>query len=132
MAADIPVASSATTPEAPPLPPLVEFWRYFSANRGALAGLIVIAMLVLLALFADIVSPHLPAEQYRDSFLRPPAWADGGSWRFVLGTDTFTPERWHYVVEHARWSRQWLADLPSDVARKIAYENGDRLFGKAP
>jgi hypothetical protein len=22
--------------------------------------------------------------------------------RFLLGTDTFTPERWHYVVEHAR------------------------------
>ena len=49
--------------------------------------------------------------------------------RFMIGTDTFTPERWHYVVEHARWSRQWLADLPPDVARKIAYENGDRLFG---
>ena len=32
--------------------------------------------------------------------------------RFMVGTDTFTPERWHYVVEHARWSRQWLADLP--------------------
>ena len=49
--------------------------------------------------------------------------------RFVVGTDTFTPERWHYVVEHARWSREWLADLPADTARKIAYENGDRLFG---
>lgn len=49
--------------------------------------------------------------------------------RFVVGTDTFTPERWHYVVEHARWSRQWLSDLPPGVARKIAYENGDRLFG---
>ena len=47
----------------------------------------------------------------------------------MVGTDTFTPERWHYVVEHARWSRQWLSDLPPDVARKIAYENGDRLFG---
>lgn len=52
--------------------------------------------------------------------------------RFVVGTDTFTPERWHYVIEHARWSRQWLADLPPDVARKIAYENGDRLFGGGP
>ena len=25
--------------------------------------------------------------------------------RFMVGTDTFTPERWHYIVEHARWSR---------------------------
>jgi hypothetical protein len=52
--------------------------------------------------------------------------------RFVLGSDTFTPERWHYVIENARWSRQWLSDLPADVAPKIAYENGDRLFGTVP
>lgn len=62
------------------------------------------------------------APGWREAFLEFPD-------RFVVGTDTFTPERWHYVGEHARWSRQWLADLPPDVARKIAYENGDRLFG---
>jgi hypothetical protein len=49
--------------------------------------------------------------------------------RFMVGTDTFTPERWHFVVEHANWSRQWLADLPSNVAERIAYKNGDELFG---
>jgi hypothetical protein len=49
--------------------------------------------------------------------------------RFLVGTDTFTPERWYYVVEHAKWSRQWLADLPPDVAERIAYKNGETLFG---
>ncbi len=49
--------------------------------------------------------------------------------RFMVGTDTFTPERWHFVVEHANWSRQWLADLPADVAERIAWKNGDALFG---
>jgi len=49
--------------------------------------------------------------------------------RFMVGTDTFTPERWHYVVEHARWSRQWLADLPPAVAERIAWRNGEALFG---
>jgi len=49
--------------------------------------------------------------------------------RFMVGTDTFTPERWHFVVEHANWSRQWLADLPPEVAERIAYKNGDSLFG---
>jgi hypothetical protein len=48
--------------------------------------------------------------------------------RFLVGTDTFTPERWPYVVEHARWSRQWLAQLPSAVAERIAYRNGEALF----
>ena len=48
--------------------------------------------------------------------------------RFLLGTDTFTPERWYYVTEHARWSRQWLADLPADVAERIAWKNGETIF----
>jgi len=49
--------------------------------------------------------------------------------RFLVGTDTFTPERWHFIVDHANWSRQWLADLPQDVAERIAYKNGEALFG---
>lgn len=49
--------------------------------------------------------------------------------RFMVGTDTFTPERWHYVPEHAKWSRGWLADLPKDVAERIAWKNGETVFG---
>ncbi len=49
--------------------------------------------------------------------------------RFLVGTDTFTPERWHYIVEHAQWSRQWLADLPAEIAERIAWKNGETLFG---
>lgn len=47
--------------------------------------------------------------------------------RFMIGTDTFTPERWYYVVDHAEWSREWLDDLPDDVANKLAYGNAERL-----
>jgi len=49
--------------------------------------------------------------------------------RFMVGTDTFTPERWHYVIEHANWSRAWLADLPPDLAERIAWRNAEDLFG---
>ena len=48
--------------------------------------------------------------------------------RFMVGTDTFTPERWHYIVEHAAWSRAWLADLPPPLAERIAWRNADALF----
>ena len=51
--------------------------------------------------------------------------------RFMVGTDTFTPERWPFVVEHARLARQWLAALPRDVAERIAWRNGEALFGGA-
>ena len=48
--------------------------------------------------------------------------------RFMVGTDTFTPERWHYIGEHANWSRAWLADLPPALAERIAWRNGETLF----
>jgi len=49
--------------------------------------------------------------------------------RFMVGTDTFTPERWHYIVEHANWSRAWLAELPPALAERIAWRNAETLFG---
>lgn len=58
---------------------------------------------------------------WREAFLAHPD-------RFVVGTDTFTPERWYYIGEHADWTRAWLADLPREVAERIAYRNGEALF----
>ena len=52
--------------------------------------------------------------------------------RFMVGTDTFVPERWYYVPEHASWSRAWLADLPPDVAERIAWRNAEALLGGPP
>jgi hypothetical protein len=48
--------------------------------------------------------------------------------RFMVGTDTFTPERWFYVNEHANWSRAWLATLPPPLAERIAWKNAEALF----
>lgn len=48
--------------------------------------------------------------------------------RFMVGTDTYIADRWPYVVEHARLARQWLSQLPRDVAERIAYRNGEALF----
>jgi len=63
------------------------FWHAFRANRGALAGLALIALLIAAALLADLIAPHSPLEQFRDFALTPPAWLAGGSARFPLGTD---------------------------------------------
>src|SRR6202158_5098309 len=64
-----------------------EFWEAYSQSRGALIGLALVITLILLAIFADVVSPHPPNEQYRDFTLTPPAWHDGGTADFMLGTD---------------------------------------------
>ncbi len=77
-------------------------------------------------LWADLAfrSDHAPSGRlnatWRQLFLDYPD-------RFMVGTDTFTPERWHYVVETATYSRKWLADLPPEVADNIAYRNAERL-----
>lgn len=70
-----------------PMTPLQEFWHYFRSNKGAVAGLVVIAIICFMAVFANFVAPHSPSDQYRDALLLPPAWLDGGNWSFVLGTD---------------------------------------------
>ena len=38
--------------------------------------------------------------------------------RFMVGTDTPSPERWYYVVEHAAFSRNWLAEPPRRRGRQ--------------
>jgi dipeptide transport system permease protein len=64
-----------------------DFWRSFSQNRGAVLGLLLMVGLIILAVTADVAAPFSPIEQYRDAFLAPPVWMEGGTFRYVLGTD---------------------------------------------
>src|SRR5215203_2915840 len=84
MSAVPPIA--ANLPAAPPSPAR-ELWRDFRRNRGAVIGLVVLGLLVFCALFADVISPFDPAEQFRDATLRPPSLAPVGGHVFLLGTD---------------------------------------------
>lgn len=70
-----------------PMTPFQEFWHYFKRNKGAVIGLVYIVIMVLVAVFAGLLAPHGPAEQFRDALLHPPVWQEGGSWRYILGTD---------------------------------------------
>ncbi|MDO6684400.1 MULTISPECIES: dipeptide ABC transporter permease DppC [unclassified Agarivorans] len=67
--------------------PLQEFWGYFSQNTGAVIGLVFIIFILIVAIFASVIAPHSPIEQYRDALLLPPAWLDGGNSAYLLGTD---------------------------------------------
>src|SRR3954467_12060903 len=79
--------SPDVVPAAQPPGPWREFWGSFSANRGAVMGLFVVALLLLLGLFAPWSAPHAPDVTNSAVFLKPPAWQAGGSWTFPLGTD---------------------------------------------
>ena len=49
--------------------------------------------------------------------------------RFLLGSDTWINERWATYGDIMAGYRAWLAQLPPDVANKIAHGNAKRLFG---
>ncbi len=49
--------------------------------------------------------------------------------RFMIGSDTWVNQRWQYYDDTMKGYRTWLGDLPADVASRIGWSNGARLFG---
>ena len=52
--------------------------------------------------------------------------------RFLVGSDTWVNARWAGYEGLMADARRWLADLPEPAARRIAWDNGARLFGLPP
>ncbi len=48
--------------------------------------------------------------------------------RFMTGVDTYSPERWRKFDMVVASIRNWLNQLPDDVAMQIRYNNAARLF----
>lgn len=84
--------------------PLREFWRYFSANKGAVGGLLIVALVLLIALFAPWIAPYAPDLTDPSVFLRPPAWQAGGSSGHWLGTDAIGRDILSRLIFGARLS----------------------------
>jgi dipeptide transport system permease protein len=98
------VVSSTASTQAAPAHPIVDFWRYFSANRGAMGGLLVVSAVLLLALFAGVVAPYPPDLTDNTVFLVPPAWQAGGSSAHLLGTDAIGRDILSRLIYGARLS----------------------------
>lgn len=60
-------------------------------------------------------------EEWKRLFLKYPD-------RFLVGSDTWINERWTSYGSIMNEYRGWLAQLPRDVAEKIAFRNAERLF----
>ncbi len=52
--------------------------------------------------------------------------------RFTIGSDTYINWQWEVYDELIAAHRNWLGQLPRDVAEAIAYRNAVREFGLAP
>lgn len=49
--------------------------------------------------------------------------------RFLIGSDTWINQRWASYESLMQEAREWLGELPPEVARRIAWDNGAELFG---
>ncbi|HSN46722.1 MAG TPA: ABC transporter permease subunit [Casimicrobiaceae bacterium] len=99
-----PATMAAASTAAVPRGPLRDFWGYFSANRGAVAGLVFVIAVLLMAAFANVLAPYPPDLTNSAVFLKPPAWQAGGSWAYPLGTDAIGRDILSRLIYGARLS----------------------------
>lgn len=110
--------------EKPPVirPPLIEglapgyeeisfgaaVWRRLRRDRTAMVGVVLVVIITLTAILAPILSPHDPAEQFRDGLTavgQPiPSTLLQGSMRFPLGTDANGRDLLSRILNGARVS----------------------------
>jgi peptide/nickel transport system permease protein len=64
------------------------FLRRLLGNPGGIVGLVLVALVMLVAVLAPLLGPHDPAQQDIASRLQPPFWAEGGSLDHPFGTDS--------------------------------------------
>jgi oligopeptide transport system permease protein len=85
-------------------------WRRLIRNKAAVAGMIVIGLFVLVALFASSLAPQNPLELHDGKGFLPPAWVEkaangkSGESEFVLGTDTIGRDLLSRLIYGARVS----------------------------
>jgi dipeptide transport system permease protein len=87
-----------------PQRPLREFWDYFSSNKGAVAGLVIVFLVLLMAALAPWIAPFNPDATDPSVFLVPPAWQAGGSASHLLGTDAIGRDILSRLIFGARLS----------------------------
>ncbi len=75
------------------------FWRRFCRNKGAVFGLVVLALLALMVAFGPLLATNDPWDMVQSPFLRP-----GQEAGFLMGTDTMGRDIFSGVVRGARIS----------------------------
>ena len=93
---DLPVGDGLTD-LAPPRSFRKDAWSRYKKNKLAVAGLVVVVLLVLVAVFAPLIAPY-GYDQIGDQFRQPP------SWQHWFGTDNIGRDVFSRVVYGARVS----------------------------
>ncbi len=103
-------ASDASVLSRPPRSLWADAWRRLVRNKMAIAGMVLIAVFVFVALFASSLAPHNPLQIYRGKSLLPAAWIDNaasgkaGDPAHIFGTDSIGRDVLSRVLYGARIS----------------------------
>ena len=79
-------------------------------------------LMIELSLKSEVAADGKLDPRWKDLFLRHPD-------RFMVGTDTWVTSQWDRFAQVQTSLRAWLAQLPRDVAEKIAFRNAQKFVG---
>jgi peptide/nickel transport system permease protein len=79
-------------------------WRKLTRSPFALAGALILLIVIAAALAAPWVAPHDPSQQSLFRRFTPPLWAAGGSAAYPLGTDQVGRDILSRIIHGARIS----------------------------
>jgi len=77
---------------------------WFGPRLKIQIGAALVLGMCLIALFASVLSPHDPYTQNLMLRLRPPVWAERGSWDYPLGTDNLGRDLLSRLIHGSRLS----------------------------
>jgi peptide/nickel transport system permease protein len=73
-------------------------------HRAPWIPICIITTMVVMAVFASLLAPYSPIDQTLRDKLIPPFWVDGGSMKYILGTDAFGRDILSRLIYGARVS----------------------------
>ncbi len=83
---------------------LAYFGRLLWRDRSGIIGLTLLAIMVLAAVFAPVITVYEPGQQNLRASKMPPAWQEGGSWDHPFGTDNLGRDIYSRIVYGTRVS----------------------------
>lgn len=86
------------------LTPLQEAREKLRNNYSAMTAAVILLLLIAAAIFAPLISPHDPYQQYSDSLLAAPYLFAGSQSGFILGTDDLGRDIFSRLLFGARYS----------------------------
>jgi len=73
-------------------------WKRLCRNRTAIVGMVILAIMIIVAIFADVIAPYEPQEQiYADAY-------QGPSSKHIFGTDSYGRDLFSRCVYGTRYS----------------------------